>query len=53
MNEKMVEHTKNNIINFCNNEDIKLENLEIVKLNAKFIEESEFFKKGVDSIVTE
>lgn len=53
LNEKMVEHTKNNIINFCKKEDIKLENLEIEKLNAKFIEESEFFKKWVTSIVTE
>ncbi len=53
LNEKMVEHTKNNIINFCKKEDIELENFEIIKLNAKFIEESEFFKKWVDSIVTE
>ncbi len=53
LNEKMVEHTKNNIINFCKKEDIKLENLEIEKLNAKFIEESSFFNKWVNSIVTE
>ncbi|MDD2871009.1 MAG: hypothetical protein PHS49_03385 [Candidatus Gracilibacteria bacterium] len=53
LNEKMVEHTKNNIVNFCKNEDIKLENFEIIKLNAKFIDESEFFDKGVTSIVTE
>lgn len=53
INEKNVEMSKKNIIDFCNNEDIKILDLEIIKLNAKFINESIFFKKWVNSIVTE
>jgi len=53
LNDKMVEYSKNNIVSFCENQKIELQDFEIVKLNAKFIEESEFLNKWVTSIVTE
>jgi hypothetical protein len=50
----MVDNTKNNINSFINQEKIKIDNFEIIKLNSKFIYESEILlNKNIDSIVTE
>jgi len=53
LNEKMVENTMNNITTFCKTENIEFENFQVIKLNAKFINESEYFQKWVNLIVTE
>ncbi len=53
LNEKMVELSTNNINKFLLSNNLHLENFEINKLNAKFIEESSFFENRVNSIVTE
>lgn len=54
LNEKMVENTTNNIKSFLKQENINLDNFEIIKLNSKFIHESDILlNKNIDSIVTE
>ena len=54
LNEKMVENTINNIKSFIKQENIKLDDFEIIKLNSKFIHESDILlNKEIDSIVTE
>lgn len=54
LNDKMVENSKNNIINFSKENNIELEDFEFIKLNAKFINESTILlEKNIDSIVTE
>lgn len=54
LSERMVENTFNNINSFIKTKNIKLDDYSIIKLNAKFIEESEILsEKNVDSIVTE
>lgn len=54
LSEIMVENTINNITWFINSNWIKLDNFEIIKLNSKFIEESQILQnKKIDSIVTE
>jgi hypothetical protein len=50
----MVENTTNNIKSFLKQENINLDNFEIIKLNSKFIHESDILlNKNIDSIVTE
>jgi hypothetical protein len=50
----MVDNTTNNINSFIKQEKIKIENFKIIKLNSKFIYESEILLKyKIDSIVTE
>ncbi|MFC1798098.1 hypothetical protein ACFLY2_03120 [Patescibacteria group bacterium] len=50
----MVENTTNNINSFIQKENIELNNFEIIKLNSKFIHESDILlDKKIDSIVTE
>ena len=54
LNEKMVENTTNNINSFTKQENIELNNFEIIKLNSKFIHESEILlKHKIDSIISE
>lgn len=54
LSERMVEITTNNINSFINIKNIKLEDFFIIKLNSKYIEESEILlEKNIDSIVTE
>lgn len=54
LNQKMVETSENNISNFAKNNSIELEDYKFIKLNSKFIHESEILKeKQVDWIVTE
>lgn len=54
LNTIMVEHTTNNINSFIKKENINLDNCKIIKLNSKFINESEILlNKNIDSIVTE
>ena len=50
----MVENTQKNINNFIDTNWIEIKDLDIIKLNAKFIEESEvLLEKNIDSIITE
>jgi hypothetical protein len=50
----MVENTTNNINSFTKQENIELNNFEIIKLNSKFIHESEILlKHKIDSIISE
>lgn len=54
LNTKMVENTINNINDFIKTNNLNLDDLKIIKLNSKFINESEILlKKKVDSIVSE
>jgi len=54
LNEVMVETTWKNIIDFSTNRWYKLEDSKVIKLNAKFINESEILlEKDIDSIITE
>ena len=54
LNQIMVDNTTNNINWFINRENIQLDNVEIIKLNSKFIHESDILlTKNIDSIVTE
>jgi hypothetical protein len=50
----MVDITTNNVNNFIKTNEIVLDNYEIFKLNAKYIEEAEILiENKIDSIVTE
>jgi tRNA G10 N-methylase Trm11 len=50
----MVEHSRNNIFKFSQDNDFILEDFEFIKLNAKFINESTILlEKEIDAIVTE
>jgi hypothetical protein len=50
----MVEHSRNNIFKFAQENNIILEDVEFIKLNAKFINESSvLLEKNIDAIVTE
>jgi hypothetical protein len=50
----MVEVTLKNINDFCNSHDISLKKSNIIKLNAKFIDESEMLTNNkIDSIISE
>jgi len=50
----MVEHSRNNIFKFVQENNIILEDVEFIKLNAKFINESSvLLEKNIDAIVTE
>lgn len=54
LNTKMVENTINNINDFIKTNNLNLDDLKIIKLNSKFINESEILlEKKVDSIVSE
>jgi len=54
LNQTMVEHSRNNIFKFAQENNIILEDVEFIKLNAKFINESSvLLEKNIDSIVTE
>lgn len=54
LNDKMVESSENNIINFAKENNIELWKTSFIKLNAKFIDESTILKENdIDSIVTE
>jgi len=54
LNDKMVENTTNNIESFIKENNIHLDNFEIIKLNSKFIHESEILiNKTINSIVSE
>ncbi len=54
LNQTMVEHSRNNIFKFAQENNITLEDIEFIKLNAKFINESNILlEKNIDSIVTE
>ena len=54
LSQIMVDNTTNNINWFINRQNIQLNNVEIIKLNSKFIHESEILlNKTIDSIVTE
>ncbi len=54
LSQIMVDNTTNNINWFINRQNIQLDNVEIIKLNSKFINESEILlNKNIDSIVTE
>ena len=54
LSEIMVENTINNINWFLWTNWFKLDNFEIIKLNSKFINESDILKnKKIDSIVSE
>ncbi|MDD2907367.1 MAG: hypothetical protein PHH98_01875 [Candidatus Gracilibacteria bacterium] len=54
LNEKMVENSQNNILNFSKTNNIVLDDYEFIKLNAKFINESTILQdKEIDSIVSE
>ncbi|QFR39262.1 hypothetical protein A9Q91_03430 [Candidatus Gracilibacteria bacterium 28_42_T64] len=52
LSEKMVETSTANIKKLISEKSLNAD-LDIFKLNAKFIEESEYFNEGVDAIVTE
>jgi len=54
LNQTMVEHSRNNIFKFAQENNIILEDVEFIKLNAKFINESSvLLEKNIDAIVTE
>ena len=54
LNTKMVENTINNINDFIKTNNLNLDDLKIIKLNSKFINESKILlEKKVDSIVSE
>lgn len=54
LNDKMVEHSRNNIYKFSQENNFTLEDFEFIKLNAKFINESSILlDKNIDAIVTE
>lgn len=54
LNQTMVEHSRNNIFKFAQENNITLEDIEFIKLNAKFINESNILlEKNIDAIVTE
>ncbi len=54
LNQVMVEHSRNNIFKFAQENNIILEDVEFIKLNAKFINESSvLLEKNIDAIVTE
>ncbi len=54
LNEKMLNLSESNIVDFTKENNIDLNDYKIIKLNAKFINESEILKnKKIDSIVTE
>lgn len=54
LNQSMVEHSRNNIFKFAQENNIILEDVEFIKLNAKFINESSvLLEKNIDAIVTE
>lgn len=54
LNQTMVEHSRNNIFKFAQENNITLEDVEFIKLNAKFINESSILlEKNIDAIVTE
>ncbi|MDD3145371.1 MAG: hypothetical protein PHV23_04640 [Candidatus Gracilibacteria bacterium] len=54
LNQTMVENSRNNINNFAKENHIVLEDSDFIKLNAKFINESNILlEKEVDAIVTE
>ena len=54
LSQIMVDNTTNNINWFINRQNIQLDDVEIIKLNSKFIHESEILlNKNIDSIVTE
>ncbi len=54
LSQIMVDTTTNNINWFLNRENIQLKNVEIIKLNSKFIHESNILlNKDIDSIITE
>lgn len=54
LNQTMVEHSRNNIFKFAQENNITLEDVEFIKLNAKFINESSvLLEKNIDAIVTE
>jgi len=50
----MVENSRNNINNFAKENNIILEDSDFIKLNSKFINESNILiEKEIDAIVTE
>lgn len=54
LNQSMVEHSRNNIFKFAQENNVILEDVEFIKLNAKFINESSILlEKNIDAIVTE
>ena len=54
LNQTMVENSRNNINNFAKENNIILEDSDFIKLNAKFINESNILiEKEIDAIVTE
>ncbi len=54
LNQTMVEHSRNNIFKFAQENNTILEDVEFIKLNAKFINESSILlEKNIDAIVTE
>lgn len=54
LNQTMVEHSRNNIFKFAQENNVILEDVEFIKLNAKFINESSILlEKNIDAIVTE
>ncbi|NVP17724.1 hypothetical protein HUU51_03320 [Candidatus Gracilibacteria bacterium] len=54
LNQTMVEHSRNNIFKFVQENNVILEDVEFIKLNAKFINESSILlEKNIDAIVTE
>lgn len=54
LNQSMVEHSRNNIFKFAQENNVVLEDVEFIKLNSKFINESSILlEKNIDAIVTE
>ncbi|MFK7780564.1 MAG: hypothetical protein QM490_05530 [Candidatus Gracilibacteria bacterium] len=54
LSDRMIEKTSNNINSFIETNNLSLDDSKIIKLNAKFIDESEILlEKNIDSIVTE
>ena len=54
LSQIMVDTTTSNINWFLNRENIQLKNVEVIKLNSKFIHESDILlNKDIDSIITE
>lgn len=54
LNDRMIEYSNENIKKYIKETNIKIDNFEIIKLNAKFVNESEILlTKDINSIVSE